>query len=354
MNGTSDGSDCSRPTIAPAPQAERIHTLPIVILELHSRCNCRCGMCDIWRAKGTEEIAADAVARWVPEWRRLRVQRVVLSGGEPLLHSDLWRLCEFLRQADLPVTVLTTGLLLKRDAEQVARYCGDVIVSLDGPRHVHDRIRNVPGAYDKLAEGLSAVRSAGLRARISGRCTVQRLNFLDLRGTVAAAHELGLERISFLAADVSSEAFNRPGGWIPSRADSIALDESGLPRLDEELSALQRDCAADFASGYIAETPEKLRRRLAEYFGALLGRNAWPPNRCNAPWVSTVIATDGTVRPCFFQPPLGNIFRAGGLEAVLNSPTAVSWRRALDIRRNEICRKCVCTLCWQEGTHAQS
>jgi radical SAM protein with 4Fe4S-binding SPASM domain len=311
-------------------------------------------MCDIWRANGKQEIAADAVAGWGPEWRRLRVQRVVLSGGEPLLHSDLWRLCEFLRQADLPITVLTTGLLLKRDAEQLVCYSDDVIVSLDGPRHVHDRIRNVPGAYDKLAEGVAAVRSASPRARISGRCTVQRLNFPELRGTVAAAHELGLDRISFLAADVSSEAFQRPGGWSPGRADSIALDDSSLPRLAEELSALQRDCAGDFASGYIAETPDKLQCRLSEYFGALLGRNVWPPNRCNAPWVSTVIAADGTVRPCFFQPPLGNIFQAGGLEAVLNSPPAVAWRRALDIRLNEICRRCVCTLYWQEGAHGQS
>ena len=57
-----------------------------------------------------------------------------------------------------------------------------------------------------------------------------------------------------------------------------------------------------------------------------------------------MIETDGTIRPCFFQPPLGNVHEAGSLEAVLNSPEAIAWRGGLDMRRDEICRRCVCSL----------
>src|SRR5437762_7999791 len=57
--------------------------------------------------------------------------------------------------------------------------------SLDGPREVHDLIRNVPRAYDRLAEGVAAVRAAGPGIAVSGRCTVQRANFHVLRATVA-------------------------------------------------------------------------------------------------------------------------------------------------------------------------
>ena len=90
--------------------------------------------------------------------------------------------------------------------------------------------------------------------------------------------------------------------------------------------------------------PSKLHRRLAQYYGALLGDGDFAPNECNAPWVSSVIESDGTVRPCFFQPPLGNIHRTGGLAAVLNSPEAIAWRQGLDVQRDAICRRCVCTL----------
>lgn len=301
-------------------------------------------MCDIWRDKGKSELSAADVEGWLPDWRTLGVERVVLSGGEALLHSHLWDFCAPLRAAGIGITLLSTGLLLKRDAGQLVRYCDDVVVSLDGPREVHDRIRNLPRAYDKLAEGVAAVRAADPRVTISGRCTVQRENYRQLRGTVRAARELGLERISFLAADVSSEAFNRPGGWDAARASEVALKPDDLPRLAAELDALEAEHAADFASGFLAESAEKLRRRLYLYFAALVGLGDFPPMECNAPWVSSVVEADGTLRPCFFQPPLGNLRQAAGFLPLLNAPAAVEWRRGLDVARDEICRRCVCSL----------
>ena len=57
----------------------------------------------------------------------------------------------------------------------------------------------------------------------------------------------------------------------------------------------------------------------------------------------TVIEADGTVRPCFFHAQLGNI-RKNGIEDILNSDQAIAFRRQLDVRRDPICRSCVCTL----------
>jgi len=337
------------------PRADPIARLPILILYPHSRCNCRCLMCDIWRQARRDELTAADVERWLPEWRALGVERVVLSGGEALLHSHLWQLCGLLRDAGIGITILSTGLLLARDAAALARVCDDVVVSLDGPPAVHDHIRNLPRAYAKLAAGVAALRATDPRIAISGRCTVQRANYRQLRATVGSARALGLDRISFLAADVTSEAFNRPGGWEPERAAGIALGPGDLPLLAAELAALTREHAADFASGFIAESPEKLERRLLQYFAALLGvldGGDFAPVECNAPWVSAVVEADGTVRPCFFQPPLGNLKAAGSLTAILNTEAAVAWRRGLDTARDAICRRCVCSLALREGERA--
>ena len=335
-------------TSAALPRIDPITQLPILILFPHSRCNCRCLMCDIWRSTTRTEIAADDIARWIEEWRRLGVRRVVLSGGEALMHSHLWDLCDHLRTAGIGITILTTGMLLRRHAVELVQRCDDVVVSLDGPQPIHDQIRNVPRAYERLAEGVAAVKAADATVVVTGRCTIQRSNFSTLRKTVAAAHSLGLDRISFLSADVSSDAFNRPGGWDGERIGQVALARDDLPRLAAEIDAMEHECVGDFASGFIAESPEKLRRRLSQYYGALLGEGDFFPNECNAPWVSSVIESDGTVRPCFFQPPLGNIYSADSLGAILNSAEAVAWRRGLDVRRNAICRKCVCTLSLSE------
>ncbi|MEP6731723.1 MAG: radical SAM protein [bacterium] len=326
------------------PRVDPITELPILILFPHSRCNCRCVMCDIWKNTTRTELAVEDIARWLDEWRALGVRRVVLSGGEALMHSQLWQLCDLLRVADIGITILTTGLLLRRHAADLVLRCDDVVVSLDGPEEIHNRVRNIPRAYERLADGVAAVKAADSSVMVTGRCTIQRNNFTSLREIVTSARALGLDRISFLAADVSSEAFNRPDGWDGERVAQVALERDDLPLLSAELDAMERECADDFASGFIAESPEKLRRRLRQYYAAILGDGEFFPNSCNAPWVSTVIESDGTVRPCFFQPPLGNVHSAPSLDAVLNSPEAIAWRQGLDVTRNAICRKCVCTL----------
>src|SRR5262245_28907437 len=142
------GTEGGMTTLAPAPRPEAagsvvadplpcvdpIERLPILILYPHSRCNCRCLMCDIWRARGKGEISRQEIEGWLPEWRALGVRRIVLSGGEALLHSDLDAFCEPLREAGIGITLLSTGLLLRRDASRLVRWCDDVIVSLDGPQ----------------------------------------------------------------------------------------------------------------------------------------------------------------------------------------------------------------------------
>ena len=204
---------------SPLPRVDPITSLPILILFPHSRCNCRCMMCDIWRSTTKSELSGRRGALGVG-MASARRQRVVLSGGEALMHSALWEMCDALRDADIGISILSTGLLLRRHAAELVKRCDDVVVSLDGPQAIHDRIRNVPRAFELLAAGVAAVRTKAPSVVVTGRCTVQRANFHVLRSTVRAAREIGLDHISFLAADVSSDAFNRPGGWDDERVEA--------------------------------------------------------------------------------------------------------------------------------------
>ena len=171
---------------------------------------------------------------------------------------------------------------------------------------------------------------------VSARCTVQALNAAHLRATVAAARTLRLHSISFLAADLTSTAFNRPVAWPRERQQSVMPD---LAALEPEIEALIQ---SDPSGGFVAESPEKLRR-IPAYFRAFQGREPHHAPRCNAPWVSAVVEANGDVRPCFFQPSIGNL-RDGTLAAVVNGPRAVAFRERLDVATNEVCRRCVCSL----------
>ena len=98
----------------------------------------------------------------------------------------------------------------------------------------------------------------------------------------------------------------------------------------------------DFASGFIAEPPAKLRR-IVQHFRAEQGECEPTAPHCNAPWVSAVIEADGSVRPCFFQPAFGNIHDAPLVE-IVNGKEALRFREGLDIASDPICRRCVCSL----------
>lgn len=326
-----------------AARTHRIASMPILALSVHSACNCRCVMCDIWKANADRrELGPAELEAHLAAIRRLGVRRVMLTGGEPLMHSNLWSLCGLLESARVEVTLVTTGLLLAQQAPHIVRWCDDVIVSLDGSREVHDRVRRIRGAYDRIAGGIRAIRAISPRFRMSARSVVQKLNYSDLSGIVDAAHALGLDHVSFLAADVSSPAFNRSVPWTAARRREVMLDEQDLPRFREAVERLIAERGDDFRSGFIVERPDKLRR-LVQYYAALLGLGEFPSVRCRAPWISAVVDADGTVRPCFFHGPYGSA-RHVALDRVVNADAAVAFRRGLDVRRNETCRRCVCPL----------
>jgi Fe-coproporphyrin III synthase len=316
--------------------------MPILILNVHSHCNCRCIMCDIWKRETREQIRVADLDVHRASLRRLGVRQVVLTGGEPLLHSDLASLCNFFRQENIRLTLLTTGLLLFKRAHDVSTLFDEVIVSMDGPREIHDAIRRVPGAFDLIAKGVAAIHRQRPDKRIACRTTIQKANHRHLRATVTAAKAIGFDSISFLAADLTSQAFNRPLVWPGDRQDEIALTVAEVAALRDEIAQLLLEHAEDIRRKFIAETPEKLRR-IIDRFRAHLGQVAPESPTCNAPWVSSVVEVDGSVRPCFFHRSIGNI-NSSTLEAVINGEAARVFRQSLSVSENPTCRRCVCSL----------
>ena len=320
----------------------RLESLPILALTVHSACNCRCVMCDIWKANADKrEISAEDLDRHVEAIRSLRVQRVMLTGGEPLLHHNLWALCSRLHGIGVRLTLVTTGLLIAQHAADIARSIDTVVISLDGDAATHDAIRRVKGGFTRIAASVVALRSATPVPRLIARSVVQRDNFTSLQQTIESADRLGFDEISFLAADLSSSAFNRPAPWTAARAAEVAIAGDDLQGLEAAIEAAVSKSAGLFERGFIAGGRASLDRIL-QYYQALAGRASFPAVQCNAPWVSAVLEPDGNIRPCFFHPIYGSA--SDGLVEAINSPQAVAFRQSLDVDRDETCRRCVCSL----------
>jgi MoaA/NifB/PqqE/SkfB family radical SAM enzyme len=298
-------------------KTDRISALPIVILMPHSACNCRCVMCDIWKDnKNLKQLTENDIRNLLDTFKKFGTKEVVMSGGEALLNPNFFTLCRILKEQKIKVTLLSTGLSLKKNAAEIVQWIDNLIVSLDGDEVLHDEIRDIPGAFRKLREGVQSIRNIAPQYRITARTVIHRLNFRRWEVIIEAARQIGIDQISFLPADVSSQAFNRETVWAEPRQHEILPSESELDDFREIVGRITAAETTHFTSRFVAESPSKIRD-IYYYYAAFYGRNAYPFKKCNAPWVSTVIEADGSVRPCFFHETIGNI-RTEPLDQILN------------------------------------
>ncbi len=224
----------------------RLSSLPILALSVHSACNCRCVMCDIWKANANKrEISIETLQGHLDAIRALGVQRVMLTGGEPLLHTNLWRFCSLLQDEGVALTLVTTGLLLERHAADIREFIDEVVVSIDGWSDTHDAIRRTPGGFTRIARGVATLRDGASRPHVIGRSVVQKANCSEVDATVQAVAAIGVDRLSFLAVDVSSSAFNRPAPWSLERKQEVGLGRDDLPRFADSI----RRAEASFRGG---------------------------------------------------------------------------------------------------------
>jgi MoaA/NifB/PqqE/SkfB family radical SAM enzyme/SAM-dependent methyltransferase len=287
----------------------RTFVLPLLIFYPTSRCNSRCVSCDWWRHDGADDMTLKEIEDVAAALPPLGTRIVAFSGGEPLLRHDVFRAAGAFRAQGIAVHLLTSGVLLERFAPTVAEYFERVTVSLDATTGaLYQAVRGVP-ALNAVRQGVARLRKLVPRLPVTVRATLHRANFRELPKLVDLAKTMAVDGISFLAADASSMAFgrDRPPDGVMLQLDSEEVVE--FQTLVEETIVRYRQ---DFESGFIAGSPDALRRLPKHYAGLGGGTgasSALPAVACNAPWISIVIEADGTVRPCFFHDAIGNVRR---------------------------------------------
>jgi cyclic pyranopterin phosphate synthase len=135
-------------------------------LSVTDRCNLRCQYCMpeeeyVWLPR-EDLLSFEEIARLVDVFADLGVDKVRLTGGEPLLRKDLDRLVAMLagdaRLQDLAMT--TNGILLAEQAPALrAAGLGRVTVSLDTLRPERFRALTRRDSHARVLEGIEAVHA---------------------------------------------------------------------------------------------------------------------------------------------------------------------------------------------------
>jgi len=213
-------------------------------ISVTDRCNLRCAYCmpaavfgaDYAFLPREEILSFEEIERVVRVMTGLGIRKVRLTGGEPLLRRDLPKLVRRLaavpRLEDLALT--TNGLLLAGAAPELRRAgLQRITVSLDAlDEELYRRMSGGRGQIADVLDGLTAVRSAGLPAKIN--CVVQRgVNESEVLPLARFCRKEGivLRFIEFM--DVGNHNRWDPASVVPAReVHGLLAGEFGLAPLE--------------------------------------------------------------------------------------------------------------------------
>jgi len=155
---------------------------PVVIWNLIRRCNLACQHCYSISADVDfpGELSTGEIYATMDDLKAFGVPVLILSGGEPLLHPDIFAISSRAKALGFYVGLSTNGTLIDRTLlPRIAAIGFDYVgVSLDGMRATHDRFRRKAGAYDASLAAVRLLRDAGIKVGV--RFTLTQDNAHDL------------------------------------------------------------------------------------------------------------------------------------------------------------------------------
>ncbi len=212
------------------------YPLTNLYLYLSDRCNLRCGHCWIspsHEAQGARWIDVAALSSVIAEAMPLGLGSVKLSGGEPLLHPDWQSLVATIAGHGLEVVLETNGTLIDTKTANFLKGIKSVFVSISldaADREIHDRLRGVPGAFDRTMHGIDCLAKEGLGVQVIMTLQKQNCNQIPALLELAYRFKVGSVKINPLVPCGRGEA-------IFAKGDNLTVDELVCQYADTRLKA---------------------------------------------------------------------------------------------------------------------
>jgi len=285
------------------------HETPqIVSFAITKACNLRCLHCHAdAREAFPNELTLKEVAQAIDELALLGTEALIFSGGEPLLRKDLLlRLAEHCVDAGIIPAMLTNGVLIDHKVAWELKDAGIMAAGIpidSTDPEVHDRLRNVPGTFDKALKGIKACLDVDLKVVVTTMAL--RSNFAKIPRMIDFVSSLGVDQIAIY--DLV------PNGRGKDMMDEIMLQEQReslmryLQRIQEE-----KEMIFVFSGGnpLYPEISATMHKTNGTNPPNLLLKQFWinAPVGCHAGINYLSLRPNGDVYPCpFLQIKVGNI-----------------------------------------------
>ncbi len=234
-------------------------------------CNAHCVHCS--SSAGCclpDELNSDEAHQLIDQLADVGCIDLALSGGEPLLRPDIEELIEHAVRRNLQLGLGTNGWWLTPEKASRLKKLGikRVQISLDGLGEVHDKVRGLPGLFNRVKEAIQASLQAGLQTHLC--FTPHSGNIEDLEDVIDFAAEMGIHLFNlsqFVPVGRGSKEMDLPAEewkkaarlWAAKRKQYASRMRftshlAQMALIDQSLGqqAGFRGCQAGVAQGYIS------------------------------------------------------------------------------------------------------
>lgn len=172
---------------------------PVAAWNINSQCNLNCKHCysDSTAARKKETLNTKEAFELIDQLADFKVPVLLLSGGEPLLRKDIFKLIKKAKSRNLRVVISSNGTLLgekivKKLKKLKLSYIG---VSLDGIGEVNDQFRGRKGAFEKALKGIRNCRK--YNQKVGLRFTINQANYQQLDQLFELIERENIPRVCF-------------------------------------------------------------------------------------------------------------------------------------------------------------
>lgn len=194
---------------------------PVIAWNITGKCNFRCSHCYSNSSSDCrdEELSLEEVKAIIDEFASIKVPVILLSGGEPLMRTDIFEIIEYAKSKGIKSSLSTNGSLIDDEAAKKLRKLnmGYVGISLDGIRQHNDVFRGVDGAYDMALRGIRNCIANGQKVGL--RFTLNKKNYKDIPFILDLMEREKVSRICFYHL-VPSGRGKEIEEWMLSRSET--------------------------------------------------------------------------------------------------------------------------------------
>jgi MoaA/NifB/PqqE/SkfB family radical SAM enzyme len=139
------------------------------------KCNYKCLGCNVWKEQDKNELTTEEIKRGMDILKDAGIVELVLSGGDPLLRSDIGEIIDYATERFV-TTVYDNGSMAAKKID-LLRNVDFVAISIDSlDEKKQDYIKNVPGALKNALNTVDTLQKEGIKISVTPTISQMNLN----------------------------------------------------------------------------------------------------------------------------------------------------------------------------------